>query len=563
MKSFSLLILFIFVFSLISFCKSEIDSLENIANDGKQDTGSVNALNLLSRMYWSSEEAKALFYRNKALLLAEKINYTKGIAQALNNLGVIYYNFSDYKKALEYHSKSLAIRKELMDKKDISISLNNIGNVYDGMSDYPNALDYFTRALELREQIDDKKGIANISNNIGNLHYSRGNYFRAIEYFFIALKIYEEDEEASAEAHANTLHNIGNVYKEQKENKNALEFYHKALKIRKEIEDEQGIGVSYNAIAALYFVSTEGEKNEIFIEDDYSKALAYFTLAIEVQEKINDKANMAISLNDMGMIYMELGNYEKAVEKSLSALRIGEEIGDKSTIAYSLESIAETYRKQNKNNLSVEFASKALALADSLSILDVMKTSHLTLSDNYASLKQFDKSFYHYKQHIACRDSLSNLENTKQIAKTQQKYELEKERLEEAHQLEKEEAEFDRKEHAQYLIIFTIVIIIILFVFIASQMHLSFKVIEFAAFVGMILLFQFLEVLLHPYVSKYTHGFPILFLLVNLILASGIKPLHHQLEKRLIKVSRAINQRKKRTQNEKNAFTDDQGKHEK
>ncbi len=543
MKPLVLLFSCLMAFGLLSSA-GENDSLEAIAKAGTQDTGTVNALNLLCKKNWSSEEEKALAYGNRAIRLAEKINYKKGIAQALNNIGVVYYNFSDYNKALENHFKSLAMRKELGDKKDISASLNNIGNAYDGLSDYPHALDFFTQALKMREETGDKKGIAGSSNNIGNLYYSRGNYYKALEYFFEALKIYEEQGESSV-AHANALHNIGNVYKEQNDSKNAIEFYEKGLKMREEIEDEQGIGVSYNAIAALYLSSAVEQKNSTYAENDYTKAREYFKKAIEIQEKIDDKTNMAISLNNLGIIYFNENDYDKALENSFASLKIADEIGDKSTSTAALGSIADIYRKQNKIDASIEFATRALAMADSLRILDNIKTSHLTLSENYDSMKQFDKSLFHYKQYIAYRDSLLNSESAKQISNMQQKYELEREKLEEEHTKEKEEADFERKEQAQYLIIFAIIIIVIVFVVIASHLQLSPKTIDFSSFVGVLLLFQFLEVLLHPYINKYTHGLPIVFILVNIVLASGLKPLHHQIEKRLIKVAHGITLKQK------------------
>lgn len=530
------------VFGLHGFA-DEIDSLKAVVATNSQDTNTVNALNLLCKKHWSSEQEKALEYGNHALEIAKKIKYKKGEAQALNNLGVSYYNFSDYNKALKNHFQALEIRKGLGNKKDISASYNNIGNAYDGMSDYKQAKEYFIKALELREEIHDEKGIAGSSNNLGNLCYSHGDYYKALEYFFIALKIYDEKGEAS-QAHANALHNIGNVYKEQKDNKNALEFYEKALKMRKEIEDQQGIGVSYNSIAGLYLMSAQEQKNSTYAERDYLKAREYFKKAFDIQEKIDDKSNMAISLNNLGIIYMHENKYDSALASSMSALMISEDIGDKYTAAFSLASIADIYQKQNNINQSSGYAMKALAIGDSLRILEIIKTAHKTLSENYSSLNQLDKSIMHYKLHIDYRDSLLNSENAKQMANMQQKYELEKEKMEEERAREAEEAEHHRVEQAQYLIIVVIIIIVLMFIVIASHMQLSAKTIDYAAFVGVLLFFQFLEVMLHPIINHYAHGLPIVFILINIALISTLKPIHHYVEHGLLKVSHKISHRR-------------------
>src|SRR5258708_1010659 len=117
MKHILFFISFCFALCNASFA-GKVDSLEAIAKTGTEDTGTVNAFNLLCKKNWSSGQEKALDYGNRGLALAQKINYKKGEAQSLNNMGVTYYNFSDYNKALECHNKALAIRKELGDKKD-------------------------------------------------------------------------------------------------------------------------------------------------------------------------------------------------------------------------------------------------------------------------------------------------------------------------------------------------------------------------------------------------------------------------------------------------------------
>ena len=523
--------------------EGEIDSLRTVVKIGAQDTNTVNALNLLCKKYWSSEQEKALEYGNSALSLAQKIKYKKGEAQALNNIGVTYYNFSDYNKALENHFKALELREKLGDKKDISASLNNIGNAYDGLSDYSNELKFFKKALALKEEIGDEKGIANTSNNIGNLYYSLGNYYKALEYFFIALKIYDEKDEHS-EAHANTLHNIGNVYKEQKDNKNAFEFYEKALKMRETDEDEQGIGESYTSIAGLHLVSAEEQKNSTYAEKDYAAAKEYYRKALEIQNKIDDKANMAISLNNIGKIYLHEGKYDSALVSSLSALMMSEDIGDISTSAFSMGSLADVYQKQKNVPVSSEYAMKALALADSLRILEIIKTANKTLSENYASLNQHEKSLEHYKLYVDYRDSLLNAENAKEMANVQQKYETEKEKIEKERARLAEEEEHHRVEQAQYLVIVSIIIIVLMFIVIASHMQLSAKTIDYAAFVGVLLFFQFLEVMLHPIINHYAHGLPIVFILINIALISTLKPIHHYVEKGLLKVSHNIMHRK-------------------
>src|ERR1035441_1139261 len=72
----------------------------------KDGNGKVDSLNKLCRLF--DDNKKAIACEKKTIVLAEKTNYTKGIAQALNNIGVAYYNLED-RKSTRLNSSHLGI----------------------------------------------------------------------------------------------------------------------------------------------------------------------------------------------------------------------------------------------------------------------------------------------------------------------------------------------------------------------------------------------------------------------------------------------------------------------
>jgi hypothetical protein len=52
--------------------------------------------------------------------------------------------------------------------------------------------------------------------------------------------------------------------------------------------------------------------------------------------------------------------------------------------------------------------------------------------------------------------------------------------------------------------------------------------------ISLLSVFEFLTLLLHPLVADFTHHVPVLELLLFVIIAAGIIPLHHKLEHLLI-----------------------------
>src|SRR4051812_31447725 len=100
MKKF---ILFIIIYStaLSVFAQErEIDSLLGVLKLSSPDTQKVELLLTISRKYSLVSPESSIDFANQAKVLAEKLNYQKGIAYALKNIGIVYYKKSIYADAI-------------------------------------------------------------------------------------------------------------------------------------------------------------------------------------------------------------------------------------------------------------------------------------------------------------------------------------------------------------------------------------------------------------------------------------------------------------------------------
>ena len=96
-----LVVIFLQVFSFCNAQVSEADSLENIIKTIPADTSKVWHLNRLVTILREKDNNKAFEYAKEAKDLALLLNYERGLAQALENLGWIHYRRGDYSKAFE------------------------------------------------------------------------------------------------------------------------------------------------------------------------------------------------------------------------------------------------------------------------------------------------------------------------------------------------------------------------------------------------------------------------------------------------------------------------------
>ena len=98
--------------------------------------------------------------------------------------------------------------------------------------------------------------------------------------------------------------------------------------------------------------------------------------------------------------------------------------------------------------------------------------------------------------------------------------------------VEKIKATEERKQNIQYaLIALGIIVLVTLYLLLSRSFITNTKLIEFFGVIALLIVFEFLNLLLHPFLERITHHSPPLMLLALVCIAALIVPLHHKLEK--------------------------------
>jgi hypothetical protein len=93
-------------------------------------------------------------------------------------------------------------------------------------------------------------------------------------------------------------------------------------------------------------------------------------------------------------------------------------------------------------------------------------------------------------------------------------------------------AEKERHQNIQYaLIAACIITFIILFLLFSRSIVANERLISFFGILGLLVVFEFINLLIHPWLSSYTHESPVFMLITLVLVASLLIPLHHRLEK--------------------------------
>lgn len=303
MKSSIKLFIFLFFFLLKGFIfgqQKQINSLkEKLKQTDLNDSLRVKYLGDIGWYFSGFAPDSAFKYCKLALSLSKKNNYSSGIAQAYNDIGIVHYRIAQFDSSLVYYRKALPIRIKNKDTLGIASLYNKMGISHNQLFKLDSAIYYTLESLKIYEILNLKKNVAVTLNNIANLYRDTKQYDKAIEKHREALAIRKKlkDEFGMAQSFIG----IGNINIFLAKNDSAKVYYKKGIKIGEKLGLARELSTAYNNLGNIYKE-----------EDDFSKAKEYFTKALNIRKQIKDNYGIASTLLNLGDLNLKTKNYTTA-----------------------------------------------------------------------------------------------------------------------------------------------------------------------------------------------------------------------------------------------------------
>lgn len=162
-----------------------------IADISADDTSEVKELNRQAFENRYTNPAQTIVLGNKALTLAQKLNFNDGVAEAYRVRGVGQYysnmlegSINSFISALTYFQKSKNLRGEAK-------VYNNIGRLYFD-NDYERSLEFFNKSLDIGVRLSDKPIIATAYLNLGNFYYRKKSFNIALSHYNKSEQIFSD-----------------------------------------------------------------------------------------------------------------------------------------------------------------------------------------------------------------------------------------------------------------------------------------------------------------------------------------------------------------------------------
>ena len=407
--------------SLLYSQSIEIDSMLGLLRTSRPDTSQVKLLNDLSISFLMEEDYdKSMDYAEQSLELAADLDYPKGKAYALKNLGLVNY--------------------------------------YQG--NFTQVFDAWTESLQIFESIPDTLGIANLSSNVGVIYYDQGSYARALDYYLQSLRYSEFLDDPVRITTA--LVNIGGVYTQMQEYEKALRYYQQLEFYLVRIDDPD--------IESAYLLGI----GEVYsLKGDHQMALDYYLKALKSTKGTTDYAH---NLTMIGKEEYELGSRDLAIKYYDSAYAIATKDNLPLDLVQTRLAMGRIYMNEDPKK-AIEIYEEGAFIAKSMALNEDLKDIYEGMSEAYLNLGDYKNAYAYQEEFLKLKDSIFNIETDDKIRGLQFDFDLQK-KEDEIGLLEKEAQIQELQEKRQKTITWAVSIMLFFIGLLALGQYRRYKFIK-------------------------------------------------------------------------------------
>lgn len=388
-------------------------------------------------------------------------------------------------------------------------------------TDVDSALKYIQFEQQWAKEFEAPIFKVRAKNLEGILAHVHGNYVHAFTTYSEALteaRTYGFQKEI-----AQISSNIGNIYVEQKHYEKAIAIYQTALATNQAMNDLKGQSVVHNNLGTIYKRLNK-----------YDTAIMEYQKSMALKMELHDTIALANGYSNIGYAYLGLDMLDSA---EVNFQKGAKWYGDSATaimMAALNNGFAQLALKRGEYAKSEAIARAVYTTCEDASVLDEQIDALTILFETAKHQKNID-SVVAYSERLAeleAERSAQILDS--ELERKMTSFELERAAMELKHQQQIEEqrlAEVMAQRNAiQYSGISVVVIALFAGVFLISRFKVPEWALEFALFLPALVLFEFLMVIADSILENYTALGPGYALLINVILAMCIFPLHQYFE---------------------------------
>jgi len=369
------------------------------------------------------------------------------------------------------------------------------------------------QALFIADRINYMEGQSRSLGILANTFIKLGNYPRALEYQIKKLKI--EEKRHKPRNLASVLMNIGVVYIYQEEYRKSLQYYSQS-----------------DSVIAAFDLEDLKYYSALNLGDVYDRlnlpdsAFIYFSKALTIARNLQDGDLVGTAMTGLGHTYLKQENYPLSLDNYRSAIAYLQAANDDEVLCEAALGLAKLFQQTNQPDSVVYYANLSQRLANAAGFLNMDLQASTFLATHYKLQKNTDSAFAYISHVQTINDSLNSKSRIRETQILTSNEQLRQQEIEES----KRVAKVERKQQLQMLLIAIFIPGFFMISILLSRINIPIKIIRVLGILSLLFLFEYLTLLLHPYVKEITHHTPVYEIMIFVSIAAILIPAHHRIE---------------------------------
>jgi tetratricopeptide (TPR) repeat protein len=297
-----------------------------------------------------------------------------------------------------------------------------------------------THVTELAPELKFGKGYARALVIIGNSYWYEGVFEFAQNYFLLAARQYQSIGDSVGLGQ--TYNNVAEVYKKMQDYEKALEYLNLSVQLKRKDNTTRAITL-YNIGEVYIFINNLSRASE-FIED-----------ALMLAIKNDDNKVIGYCYNGLGIIQAKQKKYNQAIDYFLRAEKKWKEIGEIRLLIQTYQELADVYRHKKEFDNAERYLSVSAEMSHLIKVPDLLVSNFLKYAKLDSARGRYDRALGNMQRYTTLKDSMYNLAKSEQIARLQMIFESET-KTRENQQLRAEQELRETQLKQQWLIIYII-----------------------------------------------------------------------------------------------------------
>ncbi len=317
-----------------------------------------------------------------------------------NNIGALHHRRGEYKKAYDNYRQSLAITEKAGDKLNSGINYSFLGELHREIGDYKKAQEFFTQARQNLEEIESKGKLVNLYQKIGDFFRVRGNIAEAQKQYSEANRLAREiGNKAFESEHQN---NRGLLALDGGDYDLARKHFLLAFEIdsgRKKFENGEIQPASSGSKLKSNMAIRLNNMGLVYLcEDNYDMARKYFDRALDIDRgTLKSISETAVNFNNIGLTELGKESYQSALANFKNAERYNVKIGALRNLGFVQNNIGVLYSATGKSRNALEYYKKATRIFQKLGLKQPVAVAYNNMGHLYYKRKDYKNATKYFE----------------------------------------------------------------------------------------------------------------------------------------------------------------------